>query len=511
MRQIRIRRHFDSFRKAARSLLSNGVAPDDVAWIDSDEVTLLSDDSLASIAAPIIVSSQFFAVCRLASCHRDRARWPLMYRLLWRLSHGEKNLLDIVVDEDVHNLLAMEKAVRRDRHKMTAFVRFRRVERDGAEHFIAWHRPDHYIVELTASFFRDRFATMNWTILTPDDSVSWDGRSLCFAPGVPATAAPQGDVLEELWATYYASTFNPARIKLKAMCKEMPRKHWATMPETKLIPDLLRDAPRRVEEMVKRNSRTASKVESSQQVHDFVPLDKCKTTGSADDFLPEKLSLPQLREAAKSCKGCDLYCNATQVVFGEGPAGATVMFVGEQPGDQEDLQGKPFVGPSGQLLNGVLEEVGIDRRHDVYVTNAVKHFKYEQRGKRRVHSTPNARESAACRPWLEAEVQVVKPQVVVCLGATAAKSLLGAGFRVTKQRGEMITDTKWAPLVTATYHPSAILRQPDEESRKRVIGEFRDDLVKVAKQIKALRAKGIDKRESWSEHAARFPGAFGIA
>jgi uracil-DNA glycosylase len=263
--------------------------------------------------------------------------------------------------------------------------------------------------------------------------------------------------------------------------------------------------------MLKQKPRTASSKESSQQVREFVPLDKCKNTGSAADFLPAKLTLPQLRDAAKTCRGCDLYCNATQVVFGEGPAGATVMFVGEQPGDQEDLQGKPFVGPSGNMLDRVLEEVGIDRRHDVYVTNAVKHFKYEQRGKRRLHSTPNARESAACRPWLEAEVQVVKPQVVVCLGATAAKSLLGPAFRVTKQRGEMITDSKWAPYVTATYHPSAILRQPDEASRKRVISEFRQDLAKVAKQITALRAKGIDKRESWSEHAAQYPGAFSVA
>ncbi|CAN5373767.1 hypothetical protein BH09PLA1_BH09PLA1_33470 [soil metagenome] len=254
----------------------------------------------------------------------------------------------------------------------------------------------------------------------------------------------------------------------------MPKKHWATLPETQLIPDLLRDAPRRVEEMVKRNSKIAA-------------VDECTNTGSAADFLPTKFTLPQLREAAAACRGCDLYCNATQVVFGEGSAHAKVMFVGEQPGDQEDLQGKPFVGPSGRLLDGVLDEVGIDRRRDVYVTNAVKHFKFEQRGKRRIHSTPNARQMAACRPWLEAEVRVLKPGIIVCLGATAAKSLLGAGFRVTKQRGEMITETKWAPFVTATYHPSAILRQPDDESRSRVLAEFRDDLAAVAKKIKSLR------------------------
>ncbi len=209
----------------------------------------------------------------------------------------------------------------------------------------------------------------------------------------------------------------------------------------------------------------------------------CDFTGSAGDFLPSRRSLPQLRSAADTCRGCDLYCNATQTVFGEGSRDAFVIFVGEQPGDQEDLAGKPFVGPSGRYLDEVLEEVGIDRKHDVYVTNAVKHFKFEQRGKRRLHSKPSARQVAACRPWLEAEIKVVKPSIIVCLGATAAQSLFGASFRLTKHMGEIIADQPWAPWMMATYHPSALLRMPDEAARHAAKISFANDMRQVARKI----------------------------
>src|SRR5437764_9334417 len=166
----------------------------------------------------------------------------------------------------------------------------------------------------------------------------------------------------------------------------------------------------------------------------------CESTGSAADFLPARITLPQLRAASENCHGCDLYCNATQVVFGEGPASARAMFVGEQPGDQEDLAGKPFVGPAGRLLDEGLEEAHIDRG-EVYVTNAVKHFKFEQRGKRRIHSKPSARQVAACKPWLKAEVEVIRPDVIVALGATAAQAIFGSSFKVTQHRGEAIRDS----------------------------------------------------------------------
>jgi uracil-DNA glycosylase family protein len=204
---------------------------------------------------------------------------------------------------------------------------------------------------------------------------------------------------------------------------------------------------------------------------------RAQATGSAADFLPDRLTLPALREAAADCKGCHLWQVGTQTVFGEGARSAEVMFVGEQPGDQEDRAGKPFVGPAGRLLDEALVTAGIDRS-TTYVTNAVKHFKWQARGKRRIHQKPNWTEMTACRPWLEAELAVVKPRVLVLLGATAAQSLLGREFRVTQHRGELV-ETDLADAVTATIHPSAILRG-EPEQRERELAAFVDDLRFVA-------------------------------
>jgi DNA polymerase len=212
----------------------------------------------------------------------------------------------------------------------------------------------------------------------------------------------------------------------------------------------------------------------------------CPTTTSAADFIPRggRLTLPVLARAAAGCRGCGLYCNATQTVFGAGPASALAMFIGEQPGDQEDRAGKPFVGPAGRLLDEVLEEVGIDRKL-VYVTNAVKHFKFVPRGTRRIHAKPTAREIAACLPWLEAEASIVRPQAIVCLGATAAQALMGPGFRITRDRGTVLPHD-WSPWWMATYHPSAVLRAPDPAARARLRGEFAADLGKLAARIKEV-------------------------
>ena len=214
-----------------------------------------------------------------------------------------------------------------------------------------------------------------------------------------------------------------------------------------------------------------------------------KTKESAEPFVPEERTLQVLREAVQHCHGCDLYRTATQAVFGELETGdesekpkVTIMMVGEQPGDQEDKQGRPFIGPAGRLLDRCLEEAGINRRN-VYVTNTVKHFKWEPRGKRRIHKKPNAQEISACRPWLEAEIAVVKPKVIVALGATAAQALLGPKFRVTKQRGEFIESTL-APYVMATVHPSSILRAPDDETRRLEHRRFVEDFKKLARMIK---------------------------
>lgn len=206
-----------------------------------------------------------------------------------------------------------------------------------------------------------------------------------------------------------------------------------------------------------------------------------RTARSAADFLPARKTLPALTRAAHDCQGCDLYQRATQTVFGEGSAKARLILVGEQPGDQEDLQGRPFVGPAGRLLDEALTASGIDRT-DVYLTNAVKHFKWTPRGKRRLHAKPGSREIAACRPWLSAEIEAIEPEVIVCLGATAAQALLGPAFRITKQRGELL-ESPLARWVLATYHPSAVLRAPDEERRHQMRDELFADLRVAAEAL----------------------------
>ena len=468
-----IQPHFDSWRDAARQMLAKSVSPEQLIWCNANDGNVLLPELFDSrpegnvdLPPLLRVPAAFIAAARTVSLHRDADRWSLLYRLLWRLTHGEPHLLKITVDNDVDALLKMEKQVRRDIHKMHAFVRFRLVNDVDGEHFIAWHRPDHLIVPAAGPWFARRFPTMRWTILTPDESVSWDLAKLEYTPGVPASAAPQGDDLEVLWKTYYAAIFNPARVKTKAMKKEMPVRHWATLPEAELIDDLLRQAVPRVETfMPKANSKPV--------------------VSSAAEFIPASVELPVLRAAANSCKGCDLYCNATQVVFGQGPETAGVMFIGEQPGDKEDIAGRPFIGPAGQMLDRGLAEAGIDRG-EVYVTNAVKHFKFEQRGTRRIHAKPNAREMSACRPWLEAEIASVRPKLIVCLGATAAQSLMGPQFRITRDRGQIFNDTQWAPALIATNHPSAILRVPDEEGRQEAYEHFVKDLQIVQREMEQI-------------------------
>jgi uracil-DNA glycosylase family protein len=199
------------------------------------------------------------------------------------------------------------------------------------------------------------------------------------------------------------------------------------------------------------------------------------------ELLPDRPTLATVRGVAAGCKACELYKRGTQTVFGEGPGKAEMMLVGEQPGDAEDLAGHPFVGPAGRLLDAALEEAGIDRSH-VYVTNVVKHFKWEPRGKRRIHAKPNAAEIGACRPWLEVEIALVKPRVLVCLGATAAQALLGRSFKVSRQRATLVP-SPLAPIVSATVHPSSILRAPDDEARREEMRRFVEDLRTIAREM----------------------------
>ena len=459
---------FDDWRQAARDLLALGQGPEAVMFrsqsAERPTLGLTFDDTPRSTVAPAAATNvprAFLELARTVACHRDPGRWDLLYRTLWRLTHGEPELLEVITDDDVIRLTRMEKAVSRDAHKAKAFVRFRRIAEGEMEQYVAWHRPDHLILPLVAPFFARRFPEMAWSILTPDASVLWDGESLHFGEGVPASAAPQGDALEELWKTYYGSIFNPARIKLRAMKREMPVRHWETLPETRIIPDLLADAPRRLETMARQTTR---------------PVE------SAAAFLPAPRDLASLATAAACCQGCDLHSRATQTVFGRGPGDARIVLIGEQPGDQEDRQGAPFVGPAGEVLDRALAEVGLARER-LYVTNVVKHFKFEPRGKRRIHQTPRAPEINACRPWIEAELALIKPEVLVCLGATAARALISSDFRILKERGRFVSG-RWAPKTLATLHPSAVLRGEDDADQARLYAMLVEDLRLVASAIR---------------------------
>ena len=467
---------FEDWRQTARVLLANSVPPANVHFQEDGLQRHLfyqaTCDGNAAFRTPttVRVPRQFLDLARLAACHRDSSRFEILYRVLWRLTHAEPHLLEITTDDDVHRLQKLAKAVRRDAHKMKAFVRFRRVVVDGNEHFIAWHRPDHRIVQLVAPFFSRRFPSMNWTILTPDEAVVWDGQQLRYSGGAPSTAAPRDDELEELWKTYYASIFNPSRVKLAAMKREMPVRHWKTLPETNIIPDLLADASRRVSEMVELPEVFGR---------------------SAATYLPAERAIESLREAASCCQGCNLYCHATQTVFGEGPSPAQIMFVGEQPGDMEDIAGRPFVGPAGNVFDDALKIAGLNRR-DVYVTNAVKHFKFMLRGKRRIHNKPSIQEAIACHPWLQAEIGLVQPKVLVCLGATAAQALIGTDFRLSRQRGQFV-ETVWCAATIATFHPSAVLRAPDLVRRDAIWTALVSDLKLSASHIRSERTGELGK------------------
>ncbi len=475
MRQVTFRPTFEDWQRAARSALQSGIPPEAIVW---QEITaeqpaldifeeLTPPPSAAGVSQPRVPKA-FPELARLVALHSDAGRWGLLYRLVWRLTKGEPKLLEVAVDPEVARARDLHKSVRHDLHKMRAFVRFREIERGEGRWYVAWFEPAHHIVEHNAPFFVDRFAAMKWSILTPERSAHWDGNELRFTAGVDKSHAPREDNVESLWLTYYANIFNPARVKVHAMQAEMPKKYWRNLPEAVLIPSLLEAAPRRVEAMVKKSVAKKAAAEESP-------------TGPAP--VPETHDLEMLAAAARVCTACHLYRNATQTVFGAGPRRARLMLLGEQPGDQEDLAGQPFVGPAGKLLDRALEEAGIERG-EVYVTNTVKHFKWEPRGKRRIHQKPNSREIAACRPWMEAELQAVKPNLLVCLGSTAARAIFGASFRVTKQRGQVM-ESEYAPRVLATVHPSSLLRQPDEESRAREYALFLADLRVAAAAARA--------------------------
>src|SRR5262249_8971874 len=324
---------FDGWRRAARALALNGMPPSEVAWRMREASEPADATALEAPHDTFSVPAKFIELAKRAILHRDPNRFALLYRLLWRLcSHHD--LLTESGDPDVAEVLSMADAVHRDIERMQTQLRFREFGREQKAHYVAWFAPAHRIVTAAAPFFASRYADMPWSILSPDACAHWDGHAVTITPGI--TETPDSNRLEETWQRYCADVFDPAQLTT-------------------------------------RNQQPAPAIDSQE------PSMRRKTV-SAD-------SLTNLRAEAADCRACPLWKDATQTVVGEGPSRAPLMLVGEQPGDKEDLAGKPFVGPAGNMLDRALAEAGIDRKK-VYVTNAVKHFKFWPRGKIRLHQKP---------------------------------------------------------------------------------------------------------------------------
>ena len=442
----------DGFRRAARELFALGVPPEQVNWsiCEGADRSLLDQVSLPVVpavavaeAVPLTVPPAFVDLLESVILHRDPQRFGLLYRLLWRLQR-EPSLRRDPLDPDWMHAQRMAHAVQHALHKMKAFVRFRPIDRGPADPplHVAWFEPEHHVVEAVAPFFAARFATLRWAILTPLRSVFWDGERLALGAPARRDQAPPADAGERLWLTYYEHIFNPARLKLAMMKKEMPVRYWKNLPEAALIAPLAAAAHARSSAMVE-----SPPTEPARRIRrQLAPV-------AAVGPLP---SMDETRAAASRCNDCPLHADATQVVFGEGPLQPALMFVGEQPGDHEDLRGRPFVGPAGQLFDRALTELGMSRG-DHYVTNAVKHFKHELRGTRRIHKTPAQEEAAACLQWLEREIALVQPRAIVALGATAARSVLNRSVAVLRERGQWLRRDDGLPVLV-TLHPAALLR-----------------------------------------------------
>lgn len=407
-------------------------------------------------------------LCRRVLCHTDPSRHHHLYSVLLRLQ-SDPFALDDPIFSSANWVRDADKSVRRDRHKMHAFVRFKKVgQRDTPtgfrEVFCAWFEPDHRIVELTAGFFARRFTGMDWSILTPYGCSHWNGETLSFSKAADKSNAPTSDATEAAWTTYYSSIFNPSRVKIGAMISEMPKKYWKNLPEAKIIPQLLQQAERREARFMTKPETTPHRL-----------TDKINPDVYAQQNTPTNITcLEDAAKAAARCTQCDLHACATQTVFGTGPARASMMIVGEQPGDQEDISGQPFTGPAGQLLDKALE-LGELNREELYVTNAVKHFKFKPRGKIRLHQSPSVDEIERCKSWLHIERQLVKPRIIVALGRSAIRSLTGHSGALKSIRGQVFQGA-YGDMIVPTIHPSFLLRsdaaRPDTPEFKHFVNDL---------------------------------------
>ncbi|SDY11192.1 UdgX family uracil-DNA binding protein [Citreimonas salinaria] len=451
-----------AWRDAARRLASKGVPPEAVDWGLEGDAAAMFDDPLPATGTAFTVARGFVDLARVLIPERSGQGMAVAYALLVRL-RDDPRLLDRRADPLVARADRIAKDVRRDLHKMHAFVRFREVgDQSVRRRFAAWFEPAHRIEEPVADFFVNRFGDMDWIIATPEVTLIYHGSALRMEAKA-STRLDEGDPIEALWTTYYSNIFNPARLKVDAMKAEMPVRYWRNLPEARVIPQLIAGARAKVTAMHEAGFSTPPP-----------QFDRRRMT------MPENLDatpLDALAREAAGCTRCPLYCDATQTIFGEGPEDARVMVVGEQPGDQEDLAGRPFVGPAGRLFDEQAKAAGLVRK-GVYVTNAVKHFKFVQRGKRRIHQRPDAGEVTACRWWLDREIATVKPDLIVAMGATALQALTGSGKGILKRRGGVESGPD-DMRVLATVHPSYLLRLPDREARARETDLFRADLARA--------------------------------
>jgi len=421
---------WEGWRKSTRSLVLDGVVPDDVSWSvrSRDE----EGDPLQDATGSFGVSRSLIAVASLAIQAREPGRFDLLYRLFWRVNAGRQ-----ADAAEMRRAQGLAYAVRAEAHKMRALLRYLPVQEGNRTRYLGWYEPAHFVLEANAQLIARRFSELTFSILTPDGAAHWDGSELRFSSGADRASVPDDNALRSWWQRQHINLLREARVGTE-------------VPEA----EQLDEAPR--------SPDRPSLAPVVLKLH-------------ADRPLQEAI------HEASNCRRCHLYASATQTVFGEGPAQASAVFIGEQPGDQEDLIGRPFVGPAGQIMDRAMEEAGIDRR-TVYITNAVKHFKFEPRGKRRLHKTPETPEIQACRFWLDVELVRLRPKLVVAMGSTAARAVLGRVITITRERGKPIAMPD-GQQVFVTVHPSFLLRVPDEDAKMREYRAFVADMRKVAELI----------------------------
>ncbi len=469
---------FEGFRQAARAAAASGVGADAIRFVTGsaeEENDLFSEQKAPDVSttgAPLRVPPRFLDLADLVCRHREPTRYDLLYAALLRLRETPR-FLEIASDPLVRRLEDMERAVRRDRHKMTAFVRFREIDAPDGARFVAWFEPEHYIEELTAPFFVDRFASMRFAILTPRTSILWDG-ALRFGPGARREDAPPLDDFAGAWDVYYRSIFNPARLMKRAMLKEMPKKYWANLPETRQIA-AMSSAARLREDADGRGAAVEGRAREPQES----PLASPRPERRASLPTPMKrfcarrklvVSVPLAIAPRKRCSA-KVQCRRARSSLASSPEIKRIFKVVRLSGRRADL------------LRSALREAGFSEG-ECYLTNAVKHFKFVPRGKRRIHKTPSAREIDHCRWWLDRELALVELPLVVTLGASALRAVAGPSARLADMRGRPIA--LGARTLLPTIHPAYLLRLPDPAAKEAETRAFANDL----KQAAALGQEG---------------------